>query len=38
MIDEITTMEDFLAVVENNTLEDIDRCIQAINDRNSSGK
>ncbi len=34
-VDEITTIEDFLAISENHILEDINLCIQAIVERNS---
>jgi len=33
-VDEITTIEDFLAVSENHILEDINLCIQAMIERN----
>lgn len=33
-VDEITTIEDFLAVSENHILEDINSCIQAMVERN----
>lgn len=33
-VDEITTIEDFLAVSENHILEDINLCIQAMVERN----
>ena len=33
-VDEITTIEDFLAVSENHILEDINLCIQATVERN----
>ena len=32
-VDDITTMEDFLAISENHILEDINSCIQAMMDR-----
>ena len=34
-VDEITTIEDFLAVSENHILEDINLCIQAMVERNA---
>ena len=34
-VDEITTIEDFLAISENHILEDINSCIQAMVERNS---
>lgn len=34
-VDEITTIEDFLAVSENHILEDINACIQAMVERNA---
>ena len=34
-VDEITTIEDFLAISENHILEDINSCIQATVERNS---
>jgi len=34
-VDEITTIEDFLAISENHILEDINLCIQAVVERNS---
>jgi catenin alpha len=33
-VDEITTIEDFLAISENHILEDINLCIQAMVERN----
>lgn len=33
-VDEITTIEDFLAVSENHILEDINLCIQSMVERN----
>ncbi len=33
-VDEITTIEDFLAISENHILEDINSCIQATVERN----
>lgn len=37
-VDEITTIEDFLAISENHILEDINSCIQAMVERNSDRK
>lgn len=34
-VDEITTIEDFLAISENHVLEDINSCIQAMVERNT---
>lgn len=34
-VDEITAIEDFLAVSENHILEDINLCIQAMVERNA---
>ena len=34
-VDEITTIEDFLAISENHILEDINSCIQAMVERDS---
>ncbi len=33
-VDEITTIEDFLAISENHILEDINSCIQAVVEQN----
>ena len=37
-VDEITTIEDFLAISENHILEDINSCIQAMIERDSDRK
>lgn len=38
LIDQMTSMEDVLAITENKVLEDIDRCVHAIGDKNFQGK
>lgn len=37
-IDDITTMEDFLAISEKHILDDIDYCLQSLLDRNLDRK
>lgn len=38
LIDQITSIEDLLAITENKVLEDIDRCVNAIGEKNFQGK